>query len=139
MTNLIIFLTMIFMHIFADFNLQGWLAQSKQKSFWTKTMDLPDGTKGTYIRAKYQNDWIPCILAHSFAWTFCVMIVPTLVWKLYTITDITKIICFAIIFVLNLIIHAVTDNAKCNQGKINLVGDQLIHIVQIIITFFALM
>lgn len=139
MINLITFLTMIFMHIFADFNLQGILAQMKQKNWWKETIVDSQGKPALRSYNKYKYDWFPSLITHSFAWTFCVMIVPTLIWKLYAITDITKTVYFAIVFILNIIIHAVTDHAKCNQGKINLVGDQLIHVVQIIITFFALM
>lgn len=139
MINLITFLTMIFMHAFADFNLQGILAQMKQKNWWKETIVDSQGKPALRSYNKYKYDWLPSLVTHSFVWTFCVMIVPTLLWKLYTITDLTKIIYFVIIFILNLIIHAVVDHAKCNQNKINLVGDQLIHIVQITITFFALM
>ena len=39
------------------------------------------------------------------------------------------------IFCINLIIHAIVDNAKANEKQINLIKDQLIHISQIIITW----
>ena len=41
-------------------------------------------------------------------------------------------------FVFNLIVHMVTDNAKANLGKINLIQDQLIHMTQLVVTWLYL-
>ena len=41
-------------------------------------------------------------------------------------------------FILNLIIHMTTDNAKANLGKINLIQDQLIHMAQLVVTWLYL-
>ena len=38
-------------------------------------------------------------------------------------------------FMLNVIIHGVIDDTKANKFKINLITDQMIHLVQIIVTW----
>lgn len=40
-------------------------------------------------------------------------------------------------YVFNIIIHAFVDNLKANALRINLVTDQLIHILQIIFTWLV--
>lgn len=45
---------------------------------------------------------------------------------------------FFILFLLNVVIHAVTDDAKANQKRINLWQDQFIHMVQIMVTSILL-
>ena len=42
---------------------------------------------------------------------------------------------WALAYIINIIIHALVDDLKANKFKINLVTDQLIHIVQIIVTW----
>ena len=37
--------------------------------------------------------------------------------------------------VINTIIHALVDNEKANKFRINLIQDQLIHIVQVVVTW----
>ncbi len=48
-----------------------------------------------------------------------------------------NIYVFSAVFMINWIIHAVTDNAKANLLKINLIQDQLIHVCQIIATWIV--
>lgn len=45
---------------------------------------------------------------------------------------------FYFVFACNIIVHAFVDNMKANKFKINLIQDQIIHIIQILITFFIL-
>ena len=90
----------------------------KKRSFWKEQGD------------KYKYDYIPALLAHSFSWTFCVML-PIAVVS-YPLTTM-----FYIMFVLNTAIHALIDHNKANTGKLNLVQDQTLHIVQIAITFIV--
>lgn len=115
-----ILLIMIFMHITDDYYLQGWLASAKQKKWWTNNapQDL------------YKYDYLWALLMHSFSWTFMIML-PIMIKF-----DISNL--FYVIFTVNILIHGFTDNLKANQGKINLIQDQIIHLVQIVVTFILL-
>ena len=44
-------------------------------------------------------------------------------------------ITLSMLWIINLIIHMFVDDLKVNRNKINLITDQLIHIIQIIFTF----
>ena len=115
-----IFITMLFMHVIADYNLQGVLAAMKEKSWWKG--------HGNY-RSKY--DYIPALLAHAFSWAFCIML------PLAVVSYPPGMMFYAALAV-NTAIHAAVDHAKANLGWLNLIEDQAIHIVQIIITFIVL-
>ena len=114
-------LWMVFMHIIDDFVLQNVLAKFKQKKFW---LSHPD------YKEIYKHDWIIALLAHAFEWTFMVMI-PIAFWKYYFYVDIK----FLIVFIINLIIHAIIDHFKANKMSINLVIDQCLHLWQIFATY----
>ena len=45
---------------------------------------------------------------------------------------------FFALFVINTAVHAVIDHEKANTGKLNLVQDQALHMVQIAVTVIAL-
>ena len=47
-------------------------------------------------------------------------------------------ITLSMLWIINLIIHMFVDDLKANRNKINLITDQLIHIIQIIFTFILL-
>ena len=111
-------LVMIFCHIVDDYYLQGWLASAKQKKYWQD--NAPD--------KMYKYDYIWALIMHSFSWAFMVML-PIAVTKGFDLT-----VSFLALFAFNLIVHAVTDDLKANKKKINLWGDQLIHIGQIAFT-----
>jgi len=131
MSKILFLLGMIFCHIVDDYYLQGWLASAKQKKWWEQNASNP----------LYKYDYIMALFMHSFSWTFCIMLIP----MYYTLTSPYTNGYFSVvsiqiltIFVLNLIIHMITDNAKANLGKINLIQDQLIHILQLILTWLYL-
>ena len=65
-----------------------------------------------------------------------VMLVPTI----YTYFHLEAISygLYLIIFCINWAVHCVVDDCKANKKKINLIQDQLIHIVQIIVTWIIL-
>ena len=111
-------LTMLFLHVVDDFYLQGVLAKMKCRSWWGKQGDDP----------KNRHDFIAALVAHSFSWTFMVML-PIAVTS-YTLSGL-----FYVVFIINVIIHAVTDNAKANEKRISLAADQLIHVGQVVGTF----
>lgn len=121
-TKFLIFISMIFCHIVDDYYLQGWLASAKQKSWWDK--NSPDKL--------YKYDYIAALFMHSFSWTFMMMLVPTIYIILFGGRY------YPLVFVVNLIIHMITDNLKANVKAINLCQDQLVHMIQIIGTFVVL-
>ena len=116
--NIFIILCMIFCHIIADYNLQGWLVSAKQKSYWKE--NAPD--------EMYKHDYICALVMHSFSWTFMIML------------PLMYAVCFKVnpfllfLFVINILIHAIVDDLKANKKCINLWQDQSIHIYQIVIT-----
>lgn len=123
---ILILLCMFFMHIVDDYYLQGILASMKQKSWWEK--NAPDPL--------YKNDYKIALVEHAFSWTFMMML-PVIIYTaiIGTMLPIWAIVVF---FVLNVIIHALVDNAKANDRSINLVQDQSIHFIQIICTWLVL-
>lgn len=114
-----VILGMIFCHIVDDYCLQGVLASMKQKKWWTKQ---------DQYKSKYKYDYIVALIMHSFSWTFMIMLPLAVSFKFQIGVP------FVIVFVANVIIHAYTDNLKANELKINLVQDQIIHIVQVLAT-----
>ena len=116
-------LLMIFLHIVADYNLQGWLASAKQKEWWQKNAP----------QSLYKHDSIWALLMHSFSWTFMIML------PIAYINGFDVDIIFAVVFVINVILHAITDHSKANEKFINLIQDQLVHIMQIMITLVIFM
>lgn len=121
---MLVLLFMFFMHIVDDYYLQGILASMKQKSWWVK--------RWNYSK-KYKYDYIVALAMHSFSWTFCIML-PILLCNKFDVN-----ITFYLAFFANSVIHGMTDNLKANKFAINLVEDQIIHLIQIVITFLILM
>ena len=117
-----VFLWMLFFHVVADYNLQGWLASAKQKSWWRE--NAPDEL--------YKSDYACALIMHSISWTFMIML-PVAYAHGFTIDE-----AFVIMFITNMIFHVLIDNAKANWGLINLWHDQLLHIAQIVLTFIML-
>lgn len=124
MNKLFIILWMIFFHVVADYNLQGWLASAKQKSFWEQ--NAPE--------RKYRHDYICALIMHSISWAFMIMIPIAYYYKFSVDWK------FALAFVVTVIMHAVIDHQKANEKTINLCEDQLLHMVQIagVATFLLL-
>ena len=118
--KLFILFVMIFAHIVDDYYLQGILASLKQKTWWENQKSY---------KPMYKYDYIVALIMHAFSWSFMISL-PILY------LGFTKWIAVAII--LNTIIHGIVDDLKANKGKINLIMDQSIHIVQIVITWVLL-
>lgn len=112
---------MIFCHIIADYNLQGWLASAKQKEWWEK--NAPDNM--------YKNDYKMALFMHSFAWSFMVM-VPA---AIYALRMKEFFYVHFVWFIFNIGMHCFIDNQKANRKEINLVEDQLLHLLQIVLTW----
>lgn len=124
MNNFFVILLMVFCHIVDDYYLQGILASMKQKKWWKE--NAPDDKH-------YRYDYIWALIIHAFSWAFMIMLPIALVMN-FEID-----ILFGIIFVMNVVIHAVVDNEKANKFRINLWVDQLIHIAQIAGTAFIML
>lgn len=107
---LLMFVVMLFMHIVDDYYLQGWLAQGKSKKWWE------DNCPNKF----YNKDYIICLLEHGFSNSF-------LVHLPFFISFHSNFI-FLSIFVYA-IIHAFIDDLKANKKKINLIQDQVLHII----------
>ena len=120
--KLFLLFLMLFMHIVDDYYLQGWLASAKQKSWWEQ--NAPNKL--------YKYDYLMALFMHSFSWSFMIMLPYHFYILLFGGTF------YLILFIGNLIIHMYVDNMKANLKKINLIQDQLIHIIQIIITWYML-
>lgn len=122
MNRLFVIIWMLFFHIVDDYYLQGWLASAKQKSYWEQ--NAPD--------KKYEHDYIWALIMHSFSWSFMIML-PIAYTQQFNID-----FGFFILFVFNIAIHALTDNAKANWKLINLWQDQFVHMAQIFLTSLLL-
>lgn len=107
-------LMMVFAHIVEDFHIQGLLAELKQKSYWRM---------GLAQNNPYARDYIPALVCHGIEWSFIVHIPLMFAYGL-------EPIIFVMILV-NAGIHAIVDHEKCNEHTINLIQDQLIHLLQI--------
>lgn len=114
MNNLLILLSMIFLHIVDDYYLQGVLASMKQKDWWKK--NAPD--------EMYKYDYLVALFMHSFSWAF-VMMLPLIFVGEFIIW----------VFIGNVVIHFITDHLKANLKEINLIWDQMIHIEQIVVSW----
>ena len=118
---------MVFMHVLSDYNMQGILAQMKQKAWWIKNCPSPEDNPEMYA-----NDYKIALAMHAFAWSFAVMI-PLAAHLLVTGTGITGVFFFML--VMNTMIHYVIDDMKANWGTINLRTDQTAHMLQIASTW----
>ena len=128
--KIVILLTMIFFHIIDDFVLQGVLAKMKQKSYWKEYVDK---------NSHYRYDYIVALLAHSFEWAFMILIPVFIYWSKSEMNYFNEnLIQILIVMFLNTIIHAFVDNLKANELIINLIEDQMIHLIQIFVTWFVL-
>lgn len=126
MTNtqyLFILFAMLFCHLIDDYKLQGILVNMKQREWWMKNAP----------QSLYKNDYIMALLEHSFSWSFSIS-VPLLVIAFMQKNDILLAFCIGSYFI-NTSIHAFVDNLKANWREINLVQDQLVHFLQIGVTW----
>lgn len=130
----------LFLHVWSDFYKQGWLAQSKCKKWWLEQKEATVvNLKGTReIIPLYINDYWGMLGAHSVHWTFCVML-PSIIYGIFHTHNIETFGLIALImFIVNTVIHSFIDNLKANAMRINLLQDQLFHLIQIILTVLFL-
>lgn len=117
--NLFILCAMIFCHILDDYTLQGWLADAKQKQWWK--VNAPD--------PMYKYDYIMALIMHSLSWSFMIML-PIAIYFHFNVN-----VIFIVVFILNSIIHCIVDDLKANKHKVNLIQDQIIHLLQVLLTY----
>lgn len=119
--NYLILLFMIFCHIIDDYKMQAPVLNSlKQKAYWTE--NAPDKL--------YRYDYLMALFMHSFSWAFMILLPLTI----YTLINNGQ--WHWLFFIVNLVIHFVVDDLKANHKKINLIQDQMIHLAQIVVTWF---
>jgi hypothetical protein len=122
---------MVALHVFADFHLQGILANMKQQRWWEKqecefVKEMIDRGADRVDWVSCEKDYIPALLLHAFEWSFIVCI-PLMYFVGFTWQG-------ACLVLLNAAMHAYVDDLKCNQLQVSLVTDQLCHLVQILCT-----
>lgn len=123
MTWQVILVLMLLGHLVADYTLQGWLADGKQKSWWRKVF----GGHEDAVPDKYKNDYIAALVCHS------------LYWSIFICAPFYASDWFLTAIILNSAVHAIIDDLKANRFKLNLIQDQLLHLFQILLTFWAFM
>lgn len=116
---------MLFFHIVDDYYLQGFLASAKQKSWWAKN----------YPQPLYKYDYAMALIEHAFSWTVMIHI-PIAVYVIVCGITLPNMTTAYLVFFINMMLHAIIDNSKANLLKINLIQDQLMHIVQIVGIWF---
>lgn len=121
MNCFIVLILMIFCHIVDDYYLQGILSSMKQKEWWEKN----------YPNKMYKHDYIIALIIHALSWSIMILL------PILFISDWNPHWLMYVIFGIDIIIHAITDNLKANKHKINLIADQTIHFAQIIFTWVA--
>lgn len=133
----LILVIMLFCHTFYDFHLQGILAQMKQKEWWKRPS--VDGERIELERTKYRNDYKMALAVHSFEWAFCIQL-PLLV-NVYNRCgdfgwfDVRSSLIFISMLVMNACFHYLIDDMKANDKTMSLVGDQMVHAIQVIIAW----
>lgn len=121
-------------HLIADYHLQGILADMKQKDWWNEQIKLLyqkyNGTDKSFelhykILKKYKYDYLAGLFCHSIMWGILTFLPLMLVCSPSM---------FACILGVNILVHSVVDHMKANIHLINLCEDQIIHMIQIIIS-----
>ena len=127
MIKLLFLFIMIFLHIYNDYNMQGILANMKQADWWWRQPSMEE---------KYKNDYKMALIEHAFSWSFTITI-PFVITAILHQNSLLAILLI-ISYFFNTIIHAFIDNLKANQMRINLITDQLLHLIQIFITWILM-
>ena len=124
MNDVMILIGMIWLHIFADYHLQGILCFMKQMEWWKKQPGYSE---------KYRRDYRSALFAHAFEWAFIVMI--PMLWSVINGGTWHDGRMYVFLLIANYITHAYVDDAKANEGRITLRKDQAIHLSQILATW----
>lgn len=108
---------MLFMHVLGDFVLQrqGWMHEMKRVQWWREITD----------DKRYNYDFVPILFLHGFSWSFLVHLPLLLVMPINGYIS-------ASILIMG-IVHGAVDHLKANRFMLNLIQDQIIHMIQIAI------
>ena len=113
-----IFIFMLFAHCIGDYILQkDFISKAKRKSFW---LNIKDEKVDTFA-------YLSILCVHAFIWSFCIHL------PLILFLPQSNIIVVSIF--INFLIHGIIDDLKANRNKISMTIDQLIHVLQIVITY----
>lgn len=120
--KLFVLFIMVLAHIIADFNIQNdVIAKFKCKDFW----------KNNYPDKLYRYDYIIVLFIHGFTWSIIVSL-PLIVYGfIYFGNGANYNILLQILF--HTAFHAWIDNAKANLKEINLIQDQILHLLQVVL------
>lgn len=120
---ILMLIAMLFMHVWDDFGCQGIMAQMKRKAWWKENAPA-------YM---YRDDYKAALIAHAFSWSVFVMIpvaIPAFVFdNTYMLWALIPLLIF------NTSFHAIVDHLKCNEYKVKLWENQLLHCTQIFLTW----
>ena len=120
---------LICFHIIGDFILQtDFLANAKAYKFWKDLHDKTYKNKDHPV-IDPSKDWIMPMLAHSFLWSCCVHY-PII------ISSKSNPVMIAGSILMHTIIHATIDFGKANKNSYGLFGDQLFHLLQLLLIIF---
>ena len=125
----LILIAVLFLHVMADFRWQGIMAEMKSQDWWKKQ-------KGYYD--KYKNDYIPPLFWHSFHWSCCILLPYLVISQLMHYALGTVMPSFLVALTANTLVHMFIDHQKANCKSINLMQDQLLHILQMLLTHVCL-
>lgn len=127
----IIWLCLI-LHWFADFHMQGILADLKQKRWWSdkiKSEVYHDTLEAQHKALKlYQCDYMAGLIVHSMEWS-AITFLPLML--------IGHPMVYTVVVLVNAVIHMVIDHMKANMHCINLCHDQALHMLQIDISLLV--
>lgn len=116
----------LILHWFADFHLQGILADLKQKRWWSdkiKSEFYNDTLEAQHKAFKlYKHDYLAALYVHSLEWS-AVTFLPLML--------IVHPMLYAGVVCINALFHMIVDHAKANMHCINLCHDQLLHVLQV--------
>lgn len=113
----LLLILMLLGHLLADYPLQGWLAQAKNKKYWENAPK------------KNRHDYIPALICHSLMWAILTFL-PLITAPLWM--NVKGEFIAWMLFVIAVPTHCFVDNAKANEKALNLWQDQLIHLIQIL-------
>lgn len=122
-----ILVLMLLCHIIDDFVLQPiCLSKLKQREWW-----IEECKKKNLDIQPYQHDYLMALFIHAMSWSIMIHL------PLIPLNQISNTL-FGLSLLFNTIIHMVVDDLKANVNLINLWQDQLIHLIQITLTYFIL-
>lgn len=139
MINLVLYICMIFMHFIGDVYLQGnSLSNAKRREYW-KIVEQRTGIKHPYSHICF-------LMLHSFLWSFTTLLpilLKIIFYKILIISGLIPepssfqnlILFYLTAIAANTLAHGFIDNAKSNLKQIGEIQDQILHIIQITITF----